>query len=254
MEKTTMETKKNISEDTPLSSVNEKEAEEILLKDTEKSQPAQNMGDETTFEISDSDVAGTSDEASEGKEQNADDNEKIDPEQEKASQDKIKIEELSERLETASDKYLRLMAEFDNFKKRTAKEYERLIETANERLMSNLVEVRENFERAFKTNDAGEKFLEGIKLIFSKFDDILKKHGLEIYSEVGQEFDPELHDALMRMPNEKIPEGHIIEVHERGYKLKGKTIKHSRVIVSSGIPVKEPEETKNAQASVKDEN
>ena len=166
-----------------------------------------------------------------------------DKKKEELSPDTKKIEELSEQLKAANDKYLRLMAEFDNFKRRSAKEYERMMEMANEKLIKDITEVRENFERAFKSNAEGEKFLEGMKLIFSKFNTILQKHGLEVYTEVGQKFDPELHDALMRTPHEKIDEGHIVEVHERGYKLKGNIIKHAKVIVSSGKPQKKVTES-----------
>jgi len=147
-----------------------------------------------------------------------------------------KIRELTEQCGAMNDKYLRLMAEFDNFKRRSAKEYERLIESANERLMKDITEVRDNFERGFKSNETGEKFTEGMKLIFSKLNSILHKHGLEVYGEAGEEFNPELHDALMHMAHDDVPEGHIIDVHERGYKLKGKIIKHARVVVSSGKP------------------
>jgi molecular chaperone GrpE len=147
-----------------------------------------------------------------------------------------KIRELTEQCTALNDKYLRLMAEFDNYKRRSAKEYERLIESASERLMKDIVEVRDNFERGFKSNDTGEKFAEGMKMIFAKLNTILHKHGLEVYGEAGQEFNPELHDALMRTPHTDVAEGHIVEVHERGYKLNGKIIKHARVVVSSGKP------------------
>ena len=147
-----------------------------------------------------------------------------------------KIRELTEQCGAMNDKYLRLMAEFDNFKRRSASEYERLIESANERLMKDITEVRDNFERGFKSNETGEKYTEGMKLIFSKLNSILHKHGLEVYGEAGEEFNPELHDALMHMAHDDVPEGHIIDVHERGYKLKGKIIKHARVVVSSGKP------------------
>ena len=150
------------------------------------------------------------------------------------SADKKQIEELNALVTSLNDKYLRLMAEFDNYKRRSAKEYERLIESANERLLKDIIEVRENFDRAFKSNDQGEKFVEGMKLNSAKLNSILEKHGLEAYAEPGHEFNPELHDALMRAPHESIPDSHISDVHERGYKLKGKIIKHAKVVVSSG--------------------
>jgi molecular chaperone GrpE len=89
-------------------------------------------------------------------------------EKEDSSAEKKKIEEITGQLAAANDKYLRLMAEFDNYKRRSAKEYERMIQVANEKLMKDITEVRENFERAFKSKAAGEKLLEGMKLIFSK--------------------------------------------------------------------------------------
>jgi molecular chaperone GrpE len=159
-----------------------------------------------------------------------------------ASDDKKKIEELSGQIEALNDKYLRLMAEFDNYKRRSAKDYERLVEAANERLIKDIIEVRENFERAFKSNDQGEKFVEGMKLNFAKLNSILQKHGVEVYAEPGHEFNPELHDALMRAPHETIPDSHITDVHEKGYKLKGKIIKHAKVVVSSGKPEEKKED------------
>ncbi len=158
---------------------------------------------------------------------------------EQQKKDHEKMEELESKLASANDKYLRLMAEFDNFKRRTAKEYQQLIEQANEKLIKDLLDVREGFERAFKAEKEGtdlQSFVDGMKMIFSKLDSVLHKHGLEVYCEAGQEFDPQLHDAMMKSASDKIPEHHVAEVLEKGYKLKGKVIKHSRVIVSSGKP------------------
>jgi molecular chaperone GrpE len=153
---------------------------------------------------------------------------------ESTGKDKKNIEELTSRMASLNDKYLRLLAEFDNYKRRSDKDNERLIEAANEGLINEIIEVRENFERAFKSNDRGEKFFEGMMLDYARLNTILQKHGLEVYAEPGDEFDPELHDALMRAPHESIPASHITDVLERGYKLKGKIIKHAKVVVSSG--------------------
>jgi molecular chaperone GrpE len=154
-----------------------------------------------------------------------------------AQKQKQEIDELKVKNEAANDKYLRLMAEFDNFKRRTAKEYQQLIEQANEKLMKDIIDVRENFERAFKHHKQGADpvaFIDGMKMIFTKLDTILHKHGLEVYCEPGQAFDPELHDAMMKTAHDTVPDEHIAEVCEKGYRLKGKVIKHSKVIVSSG--------------------
>ena len=147
-------------------------------------------------------------------------------------------EELRRELDAAGDKYMRLMAEFDNYKRRTAREYERLVETANEGLMRDIVEVRENFARALKNNPEegdAKAFVEGIRLIFNKFDEQLRKNGLEPFAQEGEEFDPQLHDALMKTPHDEIPEGHICDIFEKGYRLRGHVLKHARVVVSAGV-------------------
>jgi molecular chaperone GrpE len=161
------------------------------------------------------------------------------------------IEQLTSQLTAANDKYLRLMAEFDNFKRRTAKEYQQLIEQANEKLMKDIIDVRENFERAFRSHREGADpapFMDGMKMVFTKLDTVLHKHGLEVYCEAGQEFDPQLHDAMMKTGHDTIPEHHIAEVCEKGYKLRGKVIKHSRVVVSCGKPAAPQAVEKKAEA------
>jgi molecular chaperone GrpE len=147
------------------------------------------------------------------------------------------LEDLKNKLEAQSDSYLRLMAEFDNFKKRTSRNYERLIECANEKLIAELIEVRENFERAVKAGDqcdSAKTLVDGMKLIFSTLDCVLAKNGLEPFGKAGDLFDPQFHDALMKIPNEEVPEDHVIEIFEKGYTLKKRVIKHARVVVSSG--------------------
>lgn len=162
------------------------------------------------------------------------------------------VEALKEELEEQKDKYIRLMAEFDNYKRRTGKEYERLVELANERLMLDIIEVRENFDRAIHMADENNDFstfLEGMKLIFNKLEESLKKNGLSVFTEVGDEFDPEIHDAMMKTPHDKIDEDHITEIYEKGYKLRNHVIKHAKVIVSDGKPtIKEKENIENEEA------
>jgi len=152
------------------------------------------------------------------------------------------LEDLKQKIETQCDQYLRLMAEFDNFKKRVSRDNERLIETANERLMIELIDVRENLERAVNAGgqcDNAKALLDGMKLIFAKLNDVLVKNGLEPFGVTGEQFDPQLHDALMKTPHETIPDEHIVEVFEKGYTLNNRVIKHARVAVSSGPAVKE---------------
>jgi molecular chaperone GrpE len=152
------------------------------------------------------------------------------------SHSKEKIEDPAESAGALNDKYLRLMAEFDNYKRRSGKDRERLIEAADEQLIKELIEVRENFERAFASKDQGDKFVLGMKLNYAKLNSILQKHGLEAYGEPGTKFDPEIHEAVLCAPSESIPDSHISDVLERGYTVMGKIVKHAKVAVSSGKP------------------
>ncbi|MBN1309020.1 MAG: nucleotide exchange factor GrpE [Chitinispirillaceae bacterium] len=159
------------------------------------------------------------------------------PEPEKSTSEII--DELKSEIKAAGERYLRLMAEFDNYKKRTAREYGSLIESANEKLMLELITVRETFELALRHAENGTEYqqlFDGLKLIFNKFDGVLSANGLTPFADVGEAFDPQIHDALMKIPHNEVPEDHIAEIHEKGYRLKERVIKHARVIVSAGTP------------------
>jgi molecular chaperone GrpE len=148
-------------------------------------------------------------------------------------------DDLKKQIIDSNDRYIRLMAEFDNYKKRTSREYERQVDSANEKIMLEMIDVRENFERAIKSGDAGSDYValfEGMKLIFNKFDTVLNKNGLEPFAVSGDPFDPQIHDALMNAPKAGVPADHVADVYEKGYKLKSKVIRHAKVIVSSGEP------------------
>ena len=146
-------------------------------------------------------------------------------------------ETLKAELAAANDRNLRLMAEFDNFRRRSAKEQLELIETANGKLLEKLSEVQDNFERAFATENKAkdlEAFEKGMQMIYNQFAKILTDAGLEQIDPTGAEFDPNCHEALMQQPSETIPEGHVVTVFQKGYKLKNKILKTAKVIVSSG--------------------
>lgn len=172
--------------------------------------------------------------------------EKVAEEQKKEESDKTPqqeqndaVQDLKQQLDSMNDRYLRLMAEFDNYKKRVNRDYERLVESANEKLMLDLVDVRENFDRAIRSGETGNDYtvlFDGIKLIYNKFESVLSKNGLEVFADIGDVFDPQIHDALMKTPHPTIPEDHISDIYEKGYRLKGNVIKHAKVIVSSGAP------------------
>jgi molecular chaperone GrpE len=139
--------------------------------------------------------------------------------------------------ELHKDRYVRLMAEFENFRRRTAKENFELVAAANVKLVGRLTDVLDNFELAFDPrHKAGsvEDFEKGVRLIYNKFREILSDEGLEEINPAGQAFDPNLHEALMQQPSDTVPENHVVQVLQKGYKAKSRILKHAKVIVSQG--------------------
>lgn len=153
-------------------------------------------------------------------------------EQAPSAEDSLKAE-----LAAANDRNLRLMAEFDNFRRRSAREQLEIIETANGKLLEKLSEVLDNFERAFAAENKAkdlDTFEKGMQMIHDQFAKVLTDAGLEQLDPTGEEFDPNCHEALMQQPSEEIPENHVVTVFMKGYKLKNKILKPAKVIVSSG--------------------
>lgn len=148
------------------------------------------------------------------------------------------LDKLKDELAEAKDKYLRLYSEFDNYRRRTAKEKLELISTANEDLISALIPVVDDFERAEQSfaNEADVKAIEeGVKLISTKFNSILEQKGLKVMnSNVGIEFDPEIHEAITQIPApEKKLKGKVVDVIEKGYFLGEKVIRFAKVVTGN---------------------
>jgi molecular chaperone GrpE len=148
------------------------------------------------------------------------------------------LQRLETELAEAKDKNIRLYAEFDNFRRRTAKETFELMSTANARLIGKLIEVLDNFQRAFDPKHKGassEDVEKGIRLIYGRFKELLEEEGLEaIDPPQGGVFDPNLHDAMLQQPSDTVPENHVLQTVQKGYKLKSKILTHAKVIVSQG--------------------
>ncbi len=144
-----------------------------------------------------------------------------------------KHRQLQEELQAEKDKYIRLYAEFDNYKRRTQKEKLDLIETASEAVLKALLPVLDDFERALtelaKTED--KEVLKGVQLIYEKFRKTLTDKGLtEIEVKHGEEFNPDIHEAVAQIPGDKKMSGKIHEVIEKGYRLGKKIIRYPKVI------------------------
>jgi molecular chaperone GrpE len=146
-------------------------------------------------------------------------------------------DKLSIELQDAKDKHLRLLAEFENFRRRTVKENFELVSSANAKLLGKLTDVLDDLNLAFDPKhktESREDLEKGMRLIYNKFKDILSDEGLTEIDPVGAEFDPNLHDALMQQPSDTVPENHVAQVLQKGYKAKNKILKHAKVIVSTG--------------------
>jgi molecular chaperone GrpE len=170
----------------------------------------------------------------------------VDPENQQEQSEEVQDTEASEELEKlniqlqeSKDKYLRLYSEFENFRRRTAKEKLDLISTANEDLMTAMLPVMDDFERANKSIDKEGSDLkslkEGMDLVFQKFQKTLEQKGLKsMDAGEGSDFDPDFHEAITQIPApSKKLKGKVVDVIEKGYLLKDKVIRYAKVVIGS---------------------
>lgn len=151
------------------------------------------------------------------------------------TEEKSVEDQLREDLAKEKEKFLRLFAEFENYKKRTSKERMDLFKTAGQEVITSLLPVMDDFERATKelTKSSDKESFKGVALIQNKLKETLKSKGLqEIAIKPGDKFDPEVHDAITQIPapNKKL-KGKIIDVVEKGFSLGDKIIRHPKVVV-----------------------
>ena len=135
--------------------------------------------------------------------------------------------------EALNTKYLRLMADFQNYKRRTEKEKSDIYAFANEKIVSELLNVIDNFERALDAGDEGDSFVEGMNLIFKQLQGVLEKAGVVEIEALGREFDPNFHHAVMTEDSEEYESGKITAVLQKGYLLNDKVIRPSMVKVAN---------------------
>ncbi len=150
-----------------------------------------------------------------------------------AEEMQAQIDDLQNQLAEEKDKYIRLYAEFDNYRKRTNREKMDLIETASEEVIADLLPVLDDFERALtelkKTEE--DDLYKGVKLIYDKFRKVLTDKGLkEIEVHKGDAFDADIHDAVAQIPGDKKMSGKIHDVIEKGYRLGNKIIRYPKVV------------------------
>ena len=135
--------------------------------------------------------------------------------------------------EALNAKYLRIMADFQNFKRRTEKEKNDIYAFANEKIVSELLNVIDNFERALAAAAEGDSFAEGMKLIFKQLQGVLEKSGVAEIEALGQDFDPNFHNAVMMEDSTEYESGKVTEVMQKGYMLNNKVVRPSMVKVAN---------------------
>ncbi|MBD3257457.1 nucleotide exchange factor GrpE [candidate division GN15 bacterium] len=152
--------------------------------------------------------------------------------------------QLRAKIEELDDQRLRALAELENYKRRTARQYDDMVRSAHEKILSDLLEVVDNFERALKHDDErsgerteeGKAFRQGTEMIYNQMQGLLEKYDVKPIESLGKPFDPTVHEALMQTPSEEYPEGTVAMEMARGYMQGERVLRHAKVGVSSGPP------------------
>lgn len=157
--------------------------------------------------------------------------EKQEPNEETKLKDTILLQK--QKLDEQEDRLKRLMAEFDNFKKRSAKEREGLYNSLVSDIFTSMLPVIDNLEKAAVAQTEDEGYKQGVELVLKQFKDVLTANGVQEIEAVGQTFDPEVHEAVSSVVDETLGEKEIKEEYRKGYKIGSKVIRHSMVVVAN---------------------
>ncbi|MCL1888502.1 MAG: nucleotide exchange factor GrpE [Kiritimatiellaeota bacterium] len=157
------------------------------------------------------------------------------PRQEAAPAQPPEANPLEAELAAAKDKYVRLMADFDNFRKRQLREHGEMVRRANENVMEDLLPFLDTFDLALANGGADDPFVKGMRMASGQLANILAKNGMAPVPAEGA-FDANAHEALTRLPSAEVPEGEIVTQVRRGWTLNGRLLRAAQVVVSAGAP------------------
>lgn len=192
---------------------------------TKKENPAEEIEEEKTGE--------TAAEETETKVEEKADSKK-DKKNKKESKKEIEIKEAAEKLiKEEKEKYLRLCAEYDNFRKRSQKERESLYADIKADTLLKFLPVYDNLERALAQSTADEAYRKGVEMIMTQFNTTLEKLGITEIEALGKTFDPNMHNAVMHVEDENFGENEVVEVFQKGFKLNDKVIRFAMVKVAN---------------------
>lgn len=144
-----------------------------------------------------------------------------------------KVKALEDAAAADKDKYLRLLAEYDNFRKRSIKERLDASADATAKAALEIISVIDNFERAMAAECSDEGYKKGVEMIYGQFTEVIKKLGVEEIEALGKEFDPNLHNAVSQVEDENFGENTVSQVYQKGYKLGDKVIRCAMVVVAN---------------------
>lgn len=145
------------------------------------------------------------------------------------------VEQLRQEKDETYQRLLRLQADYDNFRRRSQKERENDLKYKSQDLVEELLPIVDNFERALQTDvqdDSAKSFVEGMNMVYRQLKDALNKQGVEEIPAVGEEFDPNMHQAVMQVDDENYDSNVVVEELQKGYKLKDRVIRPSMVKVN----------------------
>lgn len=169
----------------------------------------------------------------EGPEKKADKKDKKKDKKKDADRSAEQIAELTAQLAAANDRYLRICAEYDNFRRRSQKEKDGLYGDIKADTIQKFLPVYDNLERALKQGTEDEAYRKGVEMIMTQFESTLEKLGVTVIDSLGQTFDPALHNAVMHVDDEEKGENEIVEVFQQGFKLGEKVIRFAMVKVAN---------------------
>ena len=149
------------------------------------------------------------------------------------NQEKTELQKKQNELDELNDRYKRILAEFENYKKRSQKEREGLYNSILSDTITAILPVLDNLENAIKVETKDKEYKQGVELVLKQFKDILTLKGVEEIKTVGEKFDPSLHEAVSSVQDEKVGEKEIVQEYRKGYKIGNKIIRHSMVVVAN---------------------
>ncbi len=141
--------------------------------------------------------------------------------------------EFEKKYNDVNEKYLRTLAEYDNYRKRTIKEKESIYPEAKAVVIEKFLPVLDNFQRAIESAENKDAFYDGVVMLKKQMDEVLSALGVEEIKAVGEEFNPEVHNAVMHVEDEEAGENIIVEEFQKGYKIGDRVIRHSMVKVAN---------------------